>query len=404
MKKLITSLLIISCSIAVWGTPMRILIIRGGYSLYEWEIISGTSVERLCSAIAGVDNIDIVLFPEFAFAGIDGGTVDERPQVYFDYDSVLGFLPQPWDSTSENDIFAANRIDSLRFIAYYYGCYIWASSCCERIHGTSVSYNSIPIISPDGRIYRIRRKILWSLIETRDTTVHLDTIQTRSGKEVAVMTTICYENGNLDGLLDPVDPPAPLWLLPHGTWLFSMETTTSATQRWADYDTLPRLDSFSESHLWGIVSDGWVRDDAVMLSCDIYRDSWGAFKIDNVHRENVAWEPLAWVIVDDEYVIVDCDVPAVDEMREVYKGPKSAPAPEPDVITAYPKITTGPVFISGIQGNSVNVYNPNGELVTVLQAENSSAIWDGVEMVSQRKFGEYIFDDGFNRDNVELIP
>jgi len=383
---------------------MRIALIRGGYVDYygDWSCVPDSSINRLALLFDDYSDIDMVLFPEFAFAGIDGGTVDTRPQVYFTYDSFYGFLPQPWDSLDPSDIRAAQCIDTLRYLAYENNCYIWASSCCERIHGSSYSYNSIPLISPDGRIYRIRRKTWYSSHEdARDTTVHPDTILTHSGKEVIAMTTICYENAAIPGLLDPVSHPAPLWLLPHGTWLTGFENTTAATQRWRYYSELPNLSSFSMERLWGIVMDGWVRGDATMISCDIFSSSWGALRIDNAARTSTAWEPLAWVIVAPEYVIIDCDVPATDELPTMVIR-TAPPAENAKQLVALPEISTGPVFLFGVRGNSVNVYDPDGALVDNIAANDGKAIWhiDSSRMV---KYGEWTFDDGYGSAGILLI-
>ncbi len=407
MKTFFSFVLILLCTTTIFATPMRIAIIRGGYVSYYyggWEHVADSSVTRLQMLLESHDNIDIVLFPEFAFGGIDGGTTGERPEVFFEYDPLNGFVPYPWDSLNPYDVRTADRIDTLRFIAEDNNIYIWASSCCERIEGHTSSFNSIPLISPDGKIYRIRRKTWYSTHETaRDTTVHLDTIATRSGKRVAVMTTICYENGCLPWLLEPTEPPAPLWLLPHGTWLLHFENVTAATQRWQYCEIMPELDSFSEDWLWGIISDGWVRDDAVMLSCDIFTDSYGALAIDNVHRDNVAWEPLAWIAIEDEYVIVDCNVPAVDEIETLTKAPKKAPVPVANHLEAYPKITTGPVFLCGANGNIIKVFDEAGELVSEIAAQNGKAIWDAAAMENKPIPGEYSFDDGFSTTTVTLI-
>ncbi len=400
MKRFLFCLLLFICASFVFSTPMRIAIIRGGYVSYYyggWESVSDSSVTKLKLLLDVYDNIDIVLFPEFAFGGIDGGTTDSRPEVYFLYNSgERSFIAYPWDSLNPNDVRAADRIDTLRYIAEDNNIYIWASSCCERIAGYSYSFNSIPLISPDGKIFRIRRKTWYSTHdEVRDTTVHLDTISTISGKRVAVMTTICYENACIPSLLDPVEPPAPLWLLPHGTWLLNFEDVTAATQRWQYYDVLPELSYFSEARLWGIISDGWVRDDAVMISCDIFSDSWGALAIDNVNRDNVAWEPLAYVTVDDQYVVVDCNVPAVDELPVASEMPEPAPVPNSDYLEAYPKISTGPIFLFGVKNNTVKIFDSNDNFISEIFAENGKAIWDPLKMEKIPNPGEYTFSDGF---------
>ncbi len=401
MRKISLTLFIVFYLAICHAAPVRILIIRGGY-VSAWDNACSESVSRLVSALDEVENIDIVLFPEFAFAGIDGGTVDSRPQVYFDYDDDLGFIPKPWDTTRTADIVAAERIDTLRYIAMDRGIYIWASSCCERIHGSSWSYNSIPIFHPSGRLDRIRRKVWYSSHEdTRDTTVHLDTLLLRCGERIAVMTTICYENGCLPGMLDPIEPPAPLWFLPHGTWLTHMEDNTAAAQLWERYETFPNIDQFSNFRLWGIVNDGWVRDDAVMISCDIFSRSWGAFRIDNVYLEPVAWEPLAWVRIHDTYVVVDCNVPDVDELPTAARI--AIDIPEPTSLVAYPKISTGPIFIFGVYGNFVSVTNPRGIPVCEIEAENGKAIFDPNRISQPIEFGEYTFDDGFGKCSAILI-
>ncbi len=403
MRKCIFVFLIFIIISSAFSTRIRIALIRGGY-VTSWEFAAEESVRRLEDLLDNYSDIDIVLFPEFAFAGIDGGTVDTRPQVWFEYDSIEGFIPHPLHPESLYDVRTSERINYLKYLAASNNIYIWASSCCERIEGYSYSFNSIPLISRDGKIFRIRRKIWYSTHDiARDTTVHLDTITTISGERVPVMTTICYENSALPDLLDPVDPPAPLWLLPHGTWLHGFEYTTAATQRWQYYDTLPEISSFSESHLWGIVSDGWVRDDAVMISCDIFSNSWGALAIDNVARDNVAWEPLAWVDVEDEYVVIDCDVPSVDELPAISHTPSSAPASMPKHLVAYPKISTGPIFIFGAKGKTVKVFDCNNKFVAQIPVENGEAIWDPSKMDKVPDAGKYNFSDGFSTTTAKLI-
>ena len=80
------------------------------------------------------------------------------------------------------------------------------------------------------------------------------------------MTTICYENSALAPLLDPPGPPAPLWLLPHGTWSAAgVPSMTYQTQRWI-WNATP----ITLSGVWSIPIDGWVRGDAVLISADVF--------------------------------------------------------------------------------------------------------------------------------------
>ncbi|RKZ31748.1 hypothetical protein DRQ33_06870 [bacterium] len=406
MKKILSFLIVIIIVRALSATPVRIALIRGGYISYygDWNTIADSSINRLSVLLENVDNIDVILFPEFAFAGIDGGYTDSRPQVYFSYSPDSGFIPHPWDETSHWDSLVAKRLDTLRTMAAENNLYIWASTCCERIDGRPYSYNSLPIITPQGKITRIRRKTWYSTHEdTRDTTVHLDTLLTHSGKHIAVMTTICYENGCIPYLLEPMDPPAPLWFLPHGTWLYDMEYTTAATQRWIFYEELPGLSYFTESNLWGLVSDGWVRHDAIQISCDIFRASWGALNIANSGRINVAWEPLAWITIKDEYVVIDCDVPAVEDEPVAMKSNRPPPSDEPQIITASPKISTGPVFIFGAKNDSVSILDSSDNKIASIPADDGNAIWDGKIDARKVEPGIYYFYDGFYKCSIRII-
>ncbi|RKZ27831.1 hypothetical protein DRQ26_02410 [bacterium] len=125
--------------------------------------------------------------------------------------------------------------------------------------------------------------------------------------------------------------------------------------------------------------------------------------IDNVARDNVAWEPLAWVDVEDEYVVIDCDVPSVDELPAVSSKPAPAPASMPKHLVAYPKISTGPIFIFGAKGKTVKVFDCNNKFVAEIPVENGEAIWDPSKMDKVPDAGEYNFDDGFSTTTAKLI-
>ena len=391
MKRFLTLVVLSSCCIAV---PVRVGVIRG-YMSYNRNTVSRDSYHRTLELAAHADGIDIILLPEFAFGGRDGTSWD-HPAVYFTWDDSLGFCPHPYDSTNANDILAATYLDSMRYIAMSETCYIWASSCGEVIDG--VNYNSIPIYLPDGKIYRIRRKCLYSShVPTRDTTIHCDSIDTKSGGRIAVMTTICYENSALAPLLDPVEPPAPLWLLPHGTWSAAGDPDmTYRTQRW-----IWNPSKITLSGVWSIPSDGWVTGDAVLISADIYGTEWTAMGIDNYgnDRDPLAYEPLAWVEEHPTYVVIDCNIPDVSDTLPVVRA---RPAREPafDRLTALPKISTGPVFIFAAK-SVIEIYAENGDMVETLEPEPEFTVWEGIENRRYRP-GKYTIISGGEKTVVTL--
>jgi len=394
MKNKITIALLLTATLALC-VPVRVLVIRG-YMSYDRNTCSESSYLRGVEAVENIDGIDIILFPEFAFGGRDGTTLGHPIiNLIWENDS-LGFVAYPYDSSNATDVDAATYLDSLRYMAIQETCYIWASSCPENIDG--VNYNSTPIFLPSGKMYRIRRKCLYSShVETRDTTIHADTVATKSGDTIAVMTTICYENSALAPLLDPPDPPCPLWLLPHGTWSAAgTPEMTYRTQRWV-WNSSP----ITLSGVWSIPTDGWVTDDAVLISADIYGTEWTAMGIDNYGKDRppIAYEPLAFVEESDEWVVIDCNIPALHDTLPVRRA-KPLPGPAFEELTAMPRITTGPVFIYAATG-AIEIFNPDGSLLETFQPEGEYTVWEAAWNGANSP-GEYTIRSGGESVKVTL--
>ncbi|MCK5832526.1 hypothetical protein KAH81_02550 [bacterium] len=398
MKKALFLLALIA--LAAIAIPIRVVVIRGGYSSVGWSAICEESYYRGCAVADSVDGIDIMLFPEFAFAGTDGGS-HSKPEVTFTYDSLLGYFTHPLDSTVSEDVLAAAYIDSLRYLAIDETCHIFAATCGEVIGYTN--FNTMPIFLPNGKLYRLRRKnYAGSADITRDTTIHNDTLVTKAGPNIAVMTTICYENGSygFTAFLDPIDPPAPLWLLPHGTWSAAGNPDmTYRTQRW-----IWNPNKITLSGEWRIPTDGWVRGDAVLISADIYSRNWTAMRIDN-YGENIdplAYEPLAWIDEHPSYVVIDINVPDIDDDGPVVRA---RPPREPffDKLTALPKISSGTVTIEGTPSSTVEITNEAGNLVATLKTTDGCALWEGLRGQAF-KSGKYTITSGTQTDEVVLEP
>ncbi|GEM_PF-3459838 len=373
MKKILSLVLLVS--FAAIAVPVRVAVVRGGYTGIGWNNVCAESYRRGLAVADSVDGIDIMLFPEFAFAGTDGG-MHTNPEVTFTYDEALGYFPHPLDPGAPEDVAAAAYLDSLRQIAIDETCYIFAATCGEVVGTTN--YNTMPIFLPDGRLYRLRRKNYAGAPDIiRDTTIHCDTILTKAGALIAVMTTICYENGSygFTPFLDPVEPPAPLWLLPHGTWSTAGNPDmTYRTQRW-----IWNANKITLSGQWRIPEDGWVRGDAVLISADIFSRNWTAMRIDNYGEDldPLAYEPLAWVDEHYSYVVIDMNIPDLDDPGPVLRAKQSA-KPYFEELTALPEISSGPVTIEGAQSDRVDILNESGELVATLQAVEGCALWEGL--------------------------
>ncbi len=369
-EKVVLLLVFVAVAMCV---PVRVLVIRG-YMSYDRNTVSEDSYYKCLDALEEIDGgIDIILFPEFAFGGRDG-TALGHPSIYLIWeDDSIGFMPYPCDSSNTVDVDGATFLDSVRYIAIQETCYIWASSCGENIDGTN--YNSIPIFQPDGKLYRIRRKCMYSShVTARDTTIHPDTVATKSGDSIAVMTTICYENSALAPLLDPSAPPCPLWLLPHGTWSSAgFPDWTHRTQKW-----VWNPEEVSLSGVWSIPEDGWVTGDAVLISADIYGTEWTAMGIDNYgnNRDPIAYEPLAYIEEHDEWVLIDLNIPGINDTLPVVRA-KPRPERPFDSLTAMPKISnSGPIFIYGTNA-PIEIYNSDGELIETLRIQNEYVVWEG---------------------------
>lgn len=396
MRRLTIAILLVIVS--VMSAPVRVLVIRG-YMSYDRNTASQSSFIKCVNALSETDGgIDIILFPEFAFGGRDG-TAWGHPAVYFEWENdSVGFRTYPYDSTNIYDRNAATYIDSLRYIAISETCYIWASSCGEIIDG--INYNTIPIFQPDGKLYRLRRKCLYSTpVVARDTTIHPDTVALKSGDTIAVMTTICYENSALAPLLDPIDPPSPLWLLPHGTWTAAgVPWMTYVTQKWV-WDPNP----ITLSGVWSIPLDGWVTYDAVLISADIYGTEWTAMGIDNYgdDRDPIAYEPLAYIDERPNWVLIDCNIPGISDTLPVVRA-KPSPEPAFDRLTALPRISNfGPVFIHGTTG-TIEIYGPEGDLITTLRSDGDFVVWEAGENGANPQ-GEYTIRSGGETTTITIL-
>lgn len=396
MKKaiIILSLIVLTAISA----PVRVLVIRG-YTSYDRNNASRLSYIKGMDALEETDGgIDIILFPEFAFGGRDG-TSWGHPAVYFEWENdSVGFRTYPVDSSNSYDMDAATYIDSLRYMAISETCYIWASSCGEVISG--INYNTTPIFHPNGRLDRLRRKCLHSThVPARDTTIHPDTVALKSGDTIAVMTTICYENSALAPLLDPIDPPSPLWLLPHGTWSTAgYPEWTHRTQKW-----IWNPEPVSLSGVWSIYTDGWVTDDAVLISADIFGTEWTAMGIDNYgnSRDPIAYEPLAYIDERPDWVLIDCNIPGISDTLPVVRA-KPSPEPAYDRLTPLPRISNfGPVFIHGAFG-TIEIFGPEGEIVDVLRAEGDFTVWEAGENGANPP-GEYTIRSGGETATITIL-
>ncbi len=391
MKSIIIVLLTITIIFAV---PVRIGVIRGGFVGGDWNHAAQLAVGRAIELVEYADGLDIILFPEFAFAGIDGGS-HTRPEVTFTWDSTLGYVPHPLDSTDPGDVSTAHYLDTLRYIAQSETCYIWAATCGEVIAG--INYNTIPIFHPDGRLVRFRRKCQPSSTDiVRDTTIYPDTVYVKYGAEIAVMTTICYENSRLDDLLDPVDPPSPLWLLPHGTWSAAGDSSMlSLTQRWSYLST-----PISFAGIWDIVTDGWVREDAILVSVDIYNSSrFCASRINNHRKLPIAYEPLAWVDIQPYFFVVDINIPAIDDTLPILYAYTTDFGPES--LMVMPEISSGPVFIMGADCDSAIIFDNNKNIIETIEIQDGEGVWIGA-VNGQNPPGEYIIKCGRESRRVLL--
>ena len=397
MRRSITAVIFLLVASAM-AVPVRVVVVRGGYYAGDWNNICRNSYRRGRAIADSVDGIDIMLFPEFAFAGTDGGS-HSRPEVTFTHEPGLGFVPHPMDPSAPEDVAAALYIDSLRYLAIDETCHIWASTCGEVIGTTN--YNTLPIFLPDGELYRLRRKNRGGSADiVRDTTIHCDSIFTKAGPRIAVMTTICYENGSygFTPFLDPVEPPAPLWLLPHGTWgAAGNPDMTYRTQRW-----IWNPSKISLSGEWRIPTDGWVRGDAVLVSADIYSANWTAMGIDNYgeDRDPLAYEPLASVEEHPTFVVVDMNIPDVDDTGPVVRA-RPLRGPAFDRLTALPEISSGIVTIEGAPASRIEIFDEAGKLVATLEASDGSAMWEGIRGGANPP-GSYSITSGGERASVRL--
>ena len=114
-------------------------------------------LQHIVELVSYASGLDIILTGEFSFCG---------GNVKFVWDTTENsFIPLPADSTDISSIRTAKILDTLRIIARSESCYIWAATVPERF---PVNSNSIPIINPEGKIIRIRRKIrLLALLNLR---------------------------------------------------------------------------------------------------------------------------------------------------------------------------------------------------------------------------------------------
>jgi len=363
------SFVIILVSGLIFAVPVKVGIILGGYGT-NWDSIAIYSVNKLKELADYASGLDVILFPEFAFAGTDGGG-HSRPEVFFIPDSIFGLRVLPADSADTFDILTAHYIDTIRYIAKSETCYIWAATCGEVIGGTN--YNSMPIFGPDGKIIRIRRKCLWRVSDsTRDTTIYPDIINVKAGGRIIVMSTICYENFCLDDMLDPPGPPASLWLIPYGScWAnFGSPGNTNSTQRWT-YDERP----IRFSHFWGIVTDGWIRSDALLISTNIYGKIWAAIRLSNKDRKPFEYQPLIDVDVHDDFVVVTANVPTIDDSLPTF-ALLTEPIDSQDLI-AVPDISSDRVYIVNAMCEYIYIFNDNDEKVDSIKVKNKEAIWVG---------------------------
>ena len=402
VKKILVLSLLIFIAASVIAVPVRVVILRGGYIGSNWNYAAQYTYQRLQAIADSVSGIDIILVPEFGYAGTDGGT-HSRPEVTFTGDGISGYIPHPRDAGASEDVRTAAYLDSTRYIAIRETCYVWASTCGEVITSSGINYNTIPIFLPDGRLYRLRRKNYWGGADiVRDTTIHCDTIMTKSGARVAVFTTICYENGSggFTLFMDPTGPPAPVWLLPHGSWPpAGNPDLTYRTQRW-----IWNSSAISLSGVWNVPTDGWVRADAVLISCDIFTSDWTATGIDNYGYsiDPLAYEPLAWVAQHTRYVVVDINVPSIDDPTPAALA-KPMPPSEPHPLIALPLISTGPVFVSYAKGSEIKIYNVEGEIVKKLAPVEGEASWEGIYLNANPP-GVYTVVSGGESAKVTLIP
>ncbi len=378
---------------------VRVLVIRGNYTSVGWSYVAQETYRRTKAACDTVSGIDIILTPEFAFAGTDGGT-HYRPEVTFTWDDTWGFIPHPRDAGASEDVRTAAYLDSMRYIAIQETCHIFAATCGEVIGTTN--YNTMPIFLPNGKLYRLRRKCAYGVNDpVRDTTIHCDSLYTKAGPRIAIMTTICYENGSggIAPILDPVELPAPLWLLPHGTWSAAgTPNMTYRTQRWI-WNSSP----IDLSGVWRIPYDGWVRGDAILISADIFSTNWTAIRIDN-YGDNIdplAYEPLAQIWERPRFVVIDMNVPDVNDTFPVFHARKMV-EPEFDQLTALPQISSGHVTIGGAKGNTIEIFNDEGQLVETLIPVDGNASWEGIYLDANPP-GDYTIVSGAETAKVTLI-
>ena len=332
-------------------------------------------LQHIVELVSYASGLDIILTGEFSFCG---------GYVKFVWDTTENsFIPLPADSTDISSIRTAKILDTLRIIACSESCYIWAATVPEHF---PVNSNSIPIINPEGKIIRIRRKIrLLGVHDVAvDTTIHLDTIAVKSGGRIAVMTTICYENTYLPDSLDPVDPPAPLWLIPHGSWAAGTEEMTVAAQRWY----YPPPETVSLYSIWKVVRDGWVRPDAVLMSVDGRLNNWAALKISNYLKKPFEYEPIISVDIHRDFVVAVANVPTVDDSLPTLL-PDFVP-PEPESLVVLPKYSSDVFVIMGAKGKIVRIFDENFNQVDSVFISGLEITWLPKKNLKNGKY--YIFD------------
>jgi len=173
---------------------------------------------------------------------------------------------------------------------------------------------------------------------------------------------------------------------------------TYRTQRWI-WNSSP-IDLSGE---WRVPTDGWVRGDAVLISADIFSANWTSIKIDNYGEgtDPLAYEPLAWVHERSTYVVIDMNIPDVDDPYPTYRARPDF-VPVFDHLTVMPEISTGPVCIDGAKGSAIEIYNSQNSLVATLTPTNGSALWEGIRFDANPP-GTYTIVSGGESAQVELI-
>jgi len=341
---------------------------------------AGNTVLAITEMLESHPNLDLIIATDGALAG-----TQNRARLIFGRDEFENIIFAEAD-TSEISWEIACYLDEICSLAAIYSAIIIPGTLWE-VDSSYRVFCSAPIIGPDGRIKRIRRKAHQDRCDIAiDSTIFLDTIVTRDSSTYSYFITITNESRDIPVIYESPLEPADIWLCLESHW-FAIAGHAAAefeSDLYPDYYSI--RESFNEDLFTDFYRDWLDYESPVFISEMSFFGGafWMQNLADSLLPEN-HWFRMDYYEESLRYIIAGCNPHEPSLFSEIDK----APLPEKVGFHIYPNPFNSGVRcqVSGVgeQEIEIGIYDLRGNVVaTPFNMQAQQGIAEGKESCAMK--------------------